>query len=147
MGSVIIVVAVAAGIGVGLVVYGTLRAQQPAGPEEQVRVSYRTLADVREQLRRRFESTGTPNWIAAEQQTSKLQRDLVSADFELRPYEFRIIQAGAALLLAGLGPLPFGVGAEVFIPAAPGYGPPAVDLRHPPRHCLPPVDAAPARAT
>src|SRR6266571_3842405 len=80
MGTAIIVVAVAAAIGVGLVVYGTLRAQRPAGPEEQVRVSYRTLADVREQLRRRFESTGTPNWIAAEQQTSKLQRDLVRAD-------------------------------------------------------------------
>src|SRR2546430_11645059 len=101
MGTAIIVVAVAAAIGVGLVVYGTLRSQQPAGPEEQVRVSYRTLADVREQLRRRFESTGTPNWIAAEQQTSKLQRDLVSADFELRPYEVRIIQAGARPAAAG----------------------------------------------
>src|SRR5256886_3383454 len=122
MGSVIIVVAVAAGIGVGLVVYGTLRSQQPAGPEEQVRVSYRTLADVREQLRRRFESTGTPNWIAAEQQTSKLQRDLVSADFELRPYEFRIIQAGAALLLAAVRGLRFSARPECLILAALGDG-------------------------
>src|SRR2546430_11400518 len=138
MGSVIIVVAVAAGIGVGLVVYGTLRSQQPAGPEEQVRVSYRTLADVREQLRRRFESTGTPNWIAAEQQTSKLQRDLVSADFELRPYEFRIIQAGAALLLAVLGVPPFGVRAGGFLPGAPRYLLPSLYLCNRTRHRAPP---------
>src|SRR2546429_1987023 len=107
MGTAIILVAVAAAIGVGLVVYGTVRSQQSIAAEQSVRASYRTLADVREQLRRRFESTGTPNWIAAEQQTSKLQRDLVSADFELRPYEFRIIQAGAALLLAVVGLLRF----------------------------------------
>ncbi len=146
MGTAIIVVAVAAAIGVGLVVYGTLRAQQPAGPEEQVRVSYRTLADVREQLRRRFESTGTPNWIAAEQQTSKLQRDLVSADFELRPYEFRIIQAGAALLLAVVGLLRFGVGAEFLILAALGYVLPSLYLRNRRGHRLRQFDAGLPRA-
>src|SRR5437870_3210594 len=58
MGTAIIVVAVAAAIGVGLVVYGTVRAQQSVAPEASVRASYRTLADVREQLRRRFEPTG-----------------------------------------------------------------------------------------
>ena len=147
MGTAIIVVAVAAAIGVGLVVYGTLRSQQPAGPEEQVRVSYRTLADVREQLRRRFESTGTPNWIAAaEQQTSKLQRDLVSADFELRPYEFRIIQAGAALLLAVVGLLRFGVGAEFLILAALGYVLPSLYLRNRRGHRLRQFDAGLPRA-
>ena len=146
MGTAIIVVAVAAAIGVGLVVYGTLRSQQPAGPEEQVRVSYRTLADVREQLRRRFESTGTPNWIAAEQQISKLQRDLVSADFELRPYEFRIIQAGAALLLAVVGLLRFGVGAEFLILAALGYVLPSLYLRNRRGHRLRQFDAGLPRA-
>src|SRR5690349_5846209 len=100
MGTAIVLVAVAAAIGVGLVVYGTVRAQQSARPEDSVRATYRTLADVREQLRRRFEPTGTPVWIAAEQVPSRLQRDLVSADIELRPYEFRIIQLGAAILFA-----------------------------------------------
>jgi len=49
MGTAIILVAVAAAIGVGLVVFGTVRSQQAASPQESVRASYRTLADVREQ--------------------------------------------------------------------------------------------------
>src|SRR2546428_169394 len=118
MGTAIILVAAAAAIGVGLVVYGTVRAQQPAGSEEQVRASYRTLADVREQLRRRFESTGTPSWIASEQRTSRLQRDLVSADIELRPYEFRLIQLAIAVLFGIIGLLRFGIGAEFLVLAA-----------------------------
>jgi len=124
----IILVAVAAAIGVGLVVFGTVRSQS-AGHAESVRASYRTLADVREQLRRRFEATGTPVWIASEQQTSRLQRDLVSADLELRPYEFRIIQLATGLLLAVLGLLRFGVGAEFVILGVLGYVLPALYLR------------------
>jgi tight adherence protein B len=124
----IIVVAVAAAIGVGLVVFGTVRSQS-TGPAQPVRASYRTLADVREQLRRRFEATGTPVWIASEQQTSRLQRDLVSADLELRPYEFRIIQLATGLLLAVLGVLRFGVGAEFVILGVLGYVLPALYLR------------------
>src|SRR5438034_3706274 len=115
MGTAIILVAAAAAIGVGLVVYGTVRAQQPVGSEEQVRASYRTLADVREQLRRRFEATGTPAWIAGEERTSRLQRDLVSADLELRPYEFRLIQGGFSLLFGVIGLLRFGVGPEFLV--------------------------------
>ena len=130
MGTAIILVAAAAAIGVGLVVYGTVRAQQPAGSEEQVRASYRTLADVREQLRRRFESTGTPSWIASEQRASSLQRDLVSADIELRPYEFRLIQLGFAVLFGIIGLLRFGVGAEFLILAVIGYVLPALYLRN-----------------
>src|SRR6266550_2590957 len=103
MGTAIILVAVAAAIGVGLVVFGTVRSQQAASPQESVRASYRTLADVREQLRRRFDPTGTPTWIASDDRTSKLQRDLVSADLELRPYEFRLIQAAVAFVLAVVG--------------------------------------------
>jgi len=130
VGTAIILVAAAAAIGVGLVVYGTVRAQQPAGSEEQVRASYRTLADVREQLRRRFESTGTPSWIASEQRASSLQRDLISADIELRPYEFRLIQLGFAVLFGIIGLLRFGVGAEFLVLAVIGYVLPALYLRN-----------------
>lgn len=130
MGTAIILVAAAAAIGVGLVVYGTVRAQQPAGAEEQVRASARTLADVREQLRRRFESTGTPSWIASEQRTTSLQRDLVSADIELRPYEFRLIQLGIAVLFGVIGLLRFGIGAEFLVLAVIGYVLPSLYLHN-----------------
>src|SRR6266566_1076247 len=146
MGTAIIVVAVAAAVGVGLVVYGTVRAQQATGPEEQVRVSYRTLADVREQLRRRFESTGTPSWIASEQRTNHLQRDLASADLELRPHEFRIIQAGMALLLAVVGLLRFGVGPEFLVLGVLGYVLPSLYLRNRRGHRLRQFDAGLPRA-
>jgi tight adherence protein B len=125
----IILVSVAAAIGVGLVMFGILRAQT-TGPTESVRASYRTLADVREQLRRRFEPTGTPVWIASEQQVGRLQRDLVSANLELRPYEFRFIQLGTALLLAIVGLLRFGIGIEFVVLAVIGYLLPALYLRN-----------------
>jgi tight adherence protein B len=146
MGTVVIVVAVAAAIGAALVFYGVVRSQQAAGPDQSVRVSYRTLADVREQLRRRFEPTGTPSWIAAEQQTSRLQRDLVSADIELRPYEFRIVQLGAALLFAVIGLLRFGVGAEFLVLAVLGYVLPSFYLRNRRGHRLRQFDAQLPRA-
>ncbi|HKW06343.1 MAG TPA: type II secretion system F family protein [Candidatus Dormibacteraeota bacterium] len=146
MGTVVIFVPVAAAIGVGLVVFGLVRSQQAPGPEQSVRVSYRTLADVREQLRRRFEPTGTPAWIASEQQSSRLQRDLVSADIELRPYEFRIIQLGAALLFAVIGLLRFGISPEVLILAAIGYLIPAFYLRNRRGHRLQLFDAQLPRA-
>jgi tight adherence protein B len=126
----IVLVAVAAAIGVGLVVYGTVRSQQTASPEMSVRATTRTLADVREQLRRRFEPTGTPSWIAADQQSSKLERDLISADIELRPYEFRIVQAGAALLFAIVAALRFGIGPELVVLAVIGYVLPSLYLRN-----------------
>lgn len=141
MGTLVIVVAIAAAIGVGLVVYGMVRAQQVAGPEQSIRASYRTLADVREQLRRRFEPTGTPTWIAAEQQTNRLERDLVSADIELRPYEFRIIQLGTAVLLGVVGLLRFGIGAEFLVLGAIGYLLPAFYLRNRRGHRLRQFDA------
>jgi tight adherence protein B len=146
MGTVILIVAVAAAVGVGLVVFGTVVAQQPAGPDTGVRASYRTLADVREQLRRRFEPTGTPAWIAAEQKTSGLQRDLASADLELRPYEFRIIQAGFAVLAGVVGLLRFGIGAEFVVLAVLGYVLPAFYLRNRRGHRLHQFDAGLPRA-
>ena len=146
MSTGIVLVAVAAAIGVGLVFYGAIRSQQLAGPEGNVRASYRTLADVREQLRRRFEPTGTPSWIASEQKTSRLAHDLVSADLELRPYEFRIIQLAGALLLGLLGLLRFGVSPEVAVLAALGYLLPALYLRNRRGRRLRQFDAALPRA-
>jgi|SRR5215831_674132 len=129
MSTAIILVAVAAAVGVGLVVYGTVRSQDTSTADTTVRASYRTLADVREQLRRRFEPTGTPTWIASEQRSSSLQRDLVGANLELRPYEFRFIQAGFALLAAIIGLLRFGIGPEFLVLAVIGYVLPALYLR------------------
>jgi tight adherence protein B len=146
MGTVVILVAVAAAIGAALVVYGVIRSQQATAPEQSVRVSYRTLADVREQLRRRFEPTGTPAWIASEQQTSKLQRDLVSADIELRPYEFRILQLGVAFVFAVIGLLRFGIGAEFLVLAVVGYVLPSFYLRNRRGHRLRQFDAQLPRA-
>ncbi len=146
MGTVILLVAIAAAVGVGLVVFGTVVSQEPAGRDTGVRASYRTLADVREQLRRRFEPTGTPTWIAAEQRTSRLQRELVSADLELRPYEFRIIQGGFALLVGVIGLLRFGFGPEFVILAVLGYLLPAFYLRNRRGHRLRQFDASLPRA-
>ena len=141
MGTAIILVAVAAAIGVGLVVYGTVRSHQASSPKQSVRATYRTLADVREQLRRRFEPTGTPVWIASERTASRLQRDLASADLELRPYEFRLVQLGVALLLAIIGLLRFGIGPEMLVFAAIGYLLPAFYLRNRRGHRLRQFDA------
>lgn len=146
MGTLVIVgVAVGAALGVGLVVYGLVRSQT-TGPQQSVRASYRTLADVREQLRRRFEPTGTPSWIASEQRSSRLERDLVSADIELRPYEFRIIQLGGAVLLAIVGLLRFGLSPEFLVLAVIGYLLPAFYLRNRRGHRLREFDAQLPRA-
>ena len=136
MTTLIVVVAVAAAAGVGLVVFGMVRARDTSLPETSVRASYRTLADVREQLRRRFEPTGSPAWIAAEQRQSHLQRDLVSADLELRPYEFRIIQGAFALLFGLIGLLRFGISPEFLILAVLGYVLPSIYLRNRRSHRL-----------
>jgi len=146
MDTAIILVAVAAAIGVGLVVYGILRSQQAAGPGESVRASYRTLADVREQLRRRFEPTGAPSWIAADQRTTRLERELVSADIELRPYEFRLVQAAVAAILGIIGLLRFGIGGEFLVLGVIGYLLPSLYLRNRRGHRLRQFDAGLPRA-
>ena len=146
MSTAIVLVAVAAAIGVGLVVFGIVHSREAFSPEFSVRASYRTLADVREQLRRRFEPTGTPAWIASEQTSSRLQRDLVSADFELRPYEFRLIQSGFGLLFAVVGLLRFGIGPEFLVLAAIGYVLPSLYLRNRRGHRLRQFDANLPRA-
>lgn len=132
---VVIIVAAAAAIGVGLVVYGIVGQEHvvsaavgSAGVGE--RVTYRTLADVREQLRRRFEPTGTPVWIAANQNINPLAADLASADLQLRPYEFRLLQGAVALTFAVLAFLRFGVSVAVPVLAVIGYVAPALYLRN-----------------
>src|ERR1700694_1014514 len=112
MPLIVVVIGAAAAIGVGLVVYGIVgrdRAASAAALGGGDRVTYRTLADVREQLRRRFEPTGTPVWIAANQNINPLAADLASADLQLRPYEFRLLQVGVALLFGVLAFFRFGV--------------------------------------
>jgi len=145
MGTFIILVAVAAAVGVGLVVLGIVSSQDRS-PETGVRASYRTLADVREQLRRRFEPTGTPSWIVGEQQGSRLQRDLVSADIELRPYEFRLIQVGFGLAFAIVGLLRFGISPEFLILGVLGYVLPSIYLRNRRGHRVRQFDANLPRA-
>jgi tight adherence protein B len=131
MSTTVILVAAAAAIGVGLVVYGIVgpgRAAASAGPT--ARVTYRTLADVREQLRRRFEPTGAPVWIAADQKTNSLAADLASADLHLRPYEFRLVQAASALLFGVIALIRFGVSIPLLVLAVIGFALPALYLRN-----------------
>ncbi len=133
MPLIIVVVAIAAAAGVALVMYGIVSrdpAVATADSSSSARVTYRTLADVREQLRRRFEPTGTPVWIAANQNANPLAADLASADLQLRPYEFRLLQGGVALAFALLSFLRFGVSIAVPIIAVIGYVLPALYLRN-----------------
>jgi tight adherence protein B len=133
MPLIIVVVAIAAAAGVALVVYGIVgrdRAVVTTGPAANARVTYRSLADVREQLRRRFEPTGTPVWIAANQNTNPLAADLASADLQLRTYEFRILQGVVALSFALIAFLRFGVSIAVPVLAVIGYVLPALYLRN-----------------
>jgi len=131
MPSLALIVAVGAALGVALVVYGMLQAGRDAGVESSTgtRVTYRTLADVREQLRRRFEPSGAPVWVAGPN-TNALARDLASADLQLRPYEFRMLQVAAGFLLALIAFLRFGVSFAVPIMALIGYVLPAFYLRN-----------------
>jgi tight adherence protein B len=132
MPGVTLLVAVGAAIGVALVVFGLMRSDPEGTALEtgvSARVTYRTLADVREQLRRRFEPTGAPVWIAG-QNPNVLARDLASADLQLRPHEFRLLQIAAALVFALVAFLRFNVSFAVPILAVIGYVLPAVYLRN-----------------
>jgi tight adherence protein B len=147
MSTSVILIAAAAAIGVGLVMFGILgpgRAEASGAPS--ARVTYRTLADVREQLRRRFEPTGTPVWIASNQKTNSLASDLASADLQLRPYEFRLVQAASALLFALIALLRFGISLPVVILAIIGFALPALYLRNRRGHRLAQFEAELPRA-
>ena len=147
MSTIVILIAAAAAIGVGLVIYGILgqgRAAATAGLS--ARVTYRTLADVREQLRRRFEPTGAPVWIAANQKVNSLAADLASADLQLRPYEFRMVQAASALLFAVIALLRFGISVPLLVFAVMGFALPAIYLRNRRGHRLAQFEAGLPRA-
>jgi tight adherence protein B len=147
MSTIVILVAAAAAIGVGLVVYGIVgQGRAAVGAGSSARVTYRTLADVREQLRRRFEPTGAPVWIAANQTTDQLAADLASADLQLRPYEFRLVQAGSALLFGVIALLRFGVSVPVLVLAVVGFAVPALYLRNRRGHRLTEFEAGLPRA-
>jgi tight adherence protein B len=148
MPIVIVIVSIAAAVGVILVVLGVLtrsRANIAAETGASARVTYRTLADVREQLRRRFEPSGAPVWIA-QQTPNPLAADLASADLQLRPYEFRILQLIAALVLALVAYARFGVNLAVPILAVLGYLLPALYLRNRRGHRLRTFEAGLPRA-
>src|ERR1700694_1965054 len=130
---IIVLVPLAAAAGVALVMYGIVsrdRAAATAGSGSGARVTYRTLADVREQLRGGFEPPGTAVWIAASQSANPLAADLASADLQLRPYEFRLLQVVVALAFALVALLRFGVSVAVPVLAVIGYVLPAVYLRN-----------------
>src|SRR5450756_2037579 len=127
MSTTVILIAAAAAIGVGLVMYGILGpGRAAANTGLSARVTYRTLADVREQLRRRFEPTGSPVWIAANQKVNSLAADLASADLQLRPYEFRLVQASSALLFALIALLRFGISVPLLALGVLGFALPAI---------------------
>ena len=121
----------------------TRNREEAAGPSG--RVTYRTLADVREQLRRRFEPTGTPVWIA-QQSPNRLAADLASADLQLRPYEFRILQVISAIVFALIGYARFNVNLAVPVLAVFGYVLPALYLRNRRGHRLRAFEAGLPRA-
>src|ERR1700730_2461198 len=134
MPFIIVLVAIAAAAGVALVMYGIVSRDRGIEPAYVVgtstRGTYRHVADGREQLRRRFEPTGTPVWIAANQNANPLAADLASADLQLRPYEFRLLQVGFALFLAIIASLRFGISIAVPVLAVIGYVLPALYLRN-----------------
>ena len=125
----VIVVAIAAALGVASVMYGIVARNREEAAAPTSRVTYRTLADVREQLRRRFEPTGTPVWIA-QQNPNRLAADLASADLQLRTYEFRILQVATAIVFALIGYARFNVNLAVPVLAVLGYVAPAIYLRN-----------------
>src|SRR6476660_6611557 len=149
MPLIIVAVAVAAAVGVALVMYGIVSTNQVVATADfsrSARVTYRTLADVREQLRRRFEPTGAPVWIAANQTTNQLAADLASADLQLRPYEFRLVQAGSALLFGVIALLRFGISVPVLVLGVIGFAVPALYLRNRRGHRLAQFEAGLPRA-
>src|SRR5947209_12461843 len=125
--------------------YGIVARNRDEGAAPDARVTYRTLADVREQLRRRFEPTGAPVWIA-QQAPNRLAADLASADLQLRPYEFRILQVVSALVFALIAYARFNVSLAVPVLAVIGYLLPALYLRNRRGHRLRMFEAGLPRA-
>jgi tight adherence protein B len=135
MGFLVLAIAVGAAAGVGIAVYGVLRGQRPvvgveaAAPSApEPRESTGTLGDVRERLRRQLEPA--ISGVGGMERTRRLVADLASANWKLRPYEFRLIQGGVALALAVIGLLRFGFGLPALVMAVAGWVLPAIYLRN-----------------
>jgi tight adherence protein B len=141
----VILVAGAAALGVVMVVYGIVARNREEALGPSAGVTYRTLADVREQLRRRFEPTGAPVWIA-QQAPNRLAADLASADLQLRPYEFRILQVISAIVFGLIGYARFNVNLAVPVLAILGYVLPSIYLRNRRGHRLRMFEAGLPRA-
>ena len=141
----VILVAGAAALGVVMVVYGTVARNREEALGPSAGVTYRTLADVREQLRRRFEPTGAPVWIA-QQAPNRLASDLASADLQLRPYEFRILQVISAIVFGLIGYARFNVNLAVPVLAILGYVLPSIYLHNRRGHRLRMFEAGLPRA-
>jgi len=96
-------------------------------------------------LRRRFEPTGAPVWIA-QQAPNRLAADLASADLQLRPYEFRILQVISAIVFGLIGYARFNVNLAVPVLAILGYVLPSIYLHNRRGHRLRMFEAGLPRA-
>ena len=128
----IVAIAIAASAGIGLTVYGIIQSRIAAGPSA---VALGTgvsggwdLATLRERLRHSLEPTLAQ--AARSARTAKLEADLLSADWKLRPYEFRLLQGVVAFALGLLGLLRFGISLPVLVLAVIGWVAPSVYLRN-----------------
>jgi tight adherence protein B len=135
MGFLVVAIALGAAAGVGIAVYGVLRGQRavveteaPAASAPAPHEPTGTLGDVRERLRRQLEPAIAG--VGGMERTRRLVADLASANWKLRPYEFRLIQAGVALALAVIGLLRFGFGLAALVMAVAGWVLPAIYLRN-----------------
>jgi tight adherence protein B len=135
VGPLVIAIALGAALGVGIAVYGVLRGRRvvafdvpTAEPEQPAAPAPLGLGEVRERLRRQIEPAIAG--VGGTERTRKLVADLASADWALRPYEFRLIQGGFAVLLAVIGLLRFGPQLPVLVMAVVGWVLPTIYLRN-----------------
>jgi tight adherence protein B len=68
--------------------------------------------------------------MASNQKVNSLAADLASADLQLRPYEFRMVQAASALLFGVVALLRFGLSVPFLILGVIGFALPALYLRN-----------------
>jgi tight adherence protein B len=69
-------------------------------------------------------------WIAANQKTNSLAADLASADLQLRPYEFRLLQVASGVVFGLIALLRFGLSIPLLVLAVIGFALPALYLRN-----------------
>ena len=146
----ILAIAIAAAAGVVLVAYGMVVARRPhfeVAPSPSragVTVSW-SLADLRERLRMSLEPTLGES-ASRSIRTQRLEADLASADWKLRPYEFRLLQGTLAVALAVIGLLRFGISVPALALLVVGWLIPAFYLRNRRGKRLHAFDAALPRA-